>query len=709
MRRRTFLGASLSLGVAGSYADFADAAGAASVVAKSDPGEILWDSFGVPHIYGKDEAAVFYGFGWAQAHNHGDIVLRLYGEARGRAAEYWGERHAASDRWVLANDIPARAVAWHKASTPQFRRNLDAFAAGINDFAKANPGKIDPVVAVVLPLTGADVMAHAHRLMNYIYIAPEQKVTGQTDPAAGAGSNAWAIAPSKSASGNTLLLANPHLPWATSYFTYFEADLNGPDFKMYGATQVGLPVLRFAFNDRMGFTNTVNTLLGATTYDLTLSGDGYVFDGKVQPFQTRATQFKIKQADGSLKVEALTIRSSIHGPVFKRPDGKTVALKVAGLDRPGGLQQYWDMGKSKSFAEFETILRRMQVSKFNIVYADKEGHIEYYDNGLLPKHASGNVKYWDGLVPGDTSSTLWTELHSYDDMPKVIDPPTGWVQNTNDPPWVATYPQMIRYASYPAYVAPPGPESLRSQQSAHLLYDAHKLTFDDFIRRKLSTHTLMADRVLPDLIPALKGDSDPEVQAAAALLEAWDRETVADSRAALLFETWAGLFAPGAASAGVNASEANFKVKWSPDAPIDTPSGIADPAKAVSLMKDAIKVMKTQYGAIDRPFGEVSRFHIDDVNLPGNGGFGNTGIFRTITWGPLKNGQRTPIHGETWVSLVEFSTPIKAVGLMSYGNASQPGSPHRADQLQHLADKTLRTLWTTRAQVEQHLEARTPL
>jgi acyl-homoserine-lactone acylase len=105
----------------------------------------------------------------------------------------------------------------------------------------------------------------------------------------------------------------------------------------------------------------------------------------------------------------------------------------------------------------------------------------------------------------------------------------------------------------------------------------------------------------------------------------------------------------------------------------------------------------------------VSRFAIDDVNLPGNGGFGNTGIFRTITWGPLKNGQRTPQHGETWVSLVEFSTPIKAVGLMSYGNASQPGSKHRADQLRHLSDNTLRTLWTTRAEVEQHLEARLSL
>ena len=82
------------------------------------------------------------------------------------------------------------------------------------------------------------------------------------------------------------------------------------------------------------------------------------------------------------------------------------------------------------------------------------------------------------------------------------------------------------------------------------------------------------------------------------------------------------------------------------------------------------------------------------------------GLFRTITWGALKDGERTPNHGETWISLVEFSTPLKAVGLMAYGNASQPGSPHRSDQLKHLSDKTFRTLWTTRPEVEANLEAR---
>ncbi|WP_232618361.1 penicillin acylase family protein, partial [Xanthomonas arboricola] len=63
---------------------------AALAGAGQDSGEILWDRYGVPHIYARTEAGTFYGFGWAQTHSHGNLLLHLYGEARGRAAEYWG-------------------------------------------------------------------------------------------------------------------------------------------------------------------------------------------------------------------------------------------------------------------------------------------------------------------------------------------------------------------------------------------------------------------------------------------------------------------------------------------------------------------------------------------------------------------------------------------------------------------------------------------
>lgn len=682
----------------------AAAAPAATPTNNAGGGEILWDTFGVPHVYAKTEAGAFWGFGYAQAQSHGNLLLKLFGEARGRAAEYWGGAdNETQDRWLVANDVPTRAVTWFRQQTPQMRADLDAFAAGINAYAAAHPDAIDPAMRRVLPVSGTDVMAHAHRLMNYVYIASDRKVLADPTTNEAGGSNAWAVAPSRSASGKAMLLANPHLPWAPSMLTYYEAHLNAPGYSVYGATQVGLPVLRFAFNDDLGFTNTVNTMLGYSSYRLTLAEGGYRYDGKVLPFTTAQKSYRVRQPDGTLKTVAFTQRYATQGPVFDLPkNGGTIALKVAGLDRPGVLQQYLDMGKAHDFAAFQRALKRMQVPMFNIVYADRAGHIMYIDNGILPRHADGDVATWSKPVAGDTSATLWRDVHGYDDLPKVVDPASGFVQNANDPPWLATWPRQLDPKAFPAYVAPVGPVSQRAQHSVMLMTATPKLSFDDFVTRKLDTRSVMADRLLPDLLAAAKGNADPDIVAATALLAGWDHKFDADARGALLFETWAALFAPRNF-----VDQSNYAVTWTPDDPLATPRGLKDPAAAVAMLKAAVAKTRQTYGALDRPFGEPSRFRLGDVSVPGNGGFGNTGVFRTITWGPMKNGERTPLHGETWVSMIEFSKPMKALGMMSYGNSSQPGSKHNSDQLRFLTSKTFRTLWIDRTQVERHVEDRT--
>ena len=96
----------------------------------------------MPHVYGTNTAAVFYGYGYAQAQSHADEILRLYGEARGRGAEYWGAKYEDTAVWVLKNDVPARSKSWYDAQEPGFKANLDAFAKGINDYAAAHADAI---------------------------------------------------------------------------------------------------------------------------------------------------------------------------------------------------------------------------------------------------------------------------------------------------------------------------------------------------------------------------------------------------------------------------------------------------------------------------------------------------------------------------------------------------------------------------------------
>lgn len=669
--------------------------------------EILWDTYGVPHIYGPDAETVFYGYGWAQVASHANTVLRLYGEARGKGAEYWGAEYEETTKWLVMNDVPARAQQWYDAYSPDFRAKIDAFAEGMNAYAAAHPEAIDPDLAIVLPVSGVDVVAHAHRLMNFIYVASPGRVAGEGDPPelSEQGSNTWAVAGSKTASGNTLLLQNPHLPWGTGYFIYYEAHLTAPDFEIYGATQIGLPVIRFAFNQQMGISNTVNGMLGATTYKLALQDNGYLFDGEVLPFEVRETGYKLRQEDGSLLDVPVSVRSTVHGPVFEKPDGTTIALRVAGLDRGGMLEQYFDMVTADSYAEFDEAMRRLQVPTFNISYADRDGHIEYTFNGIAPKRASGDLAFWQGLVPGDTSDYLWTEVHPFEDLPRVTDPATGFVQNSNDPPWEATYPVAYKPEDFPPYLAPRTPLSMRAQESIRMMVEAENLTLEDFVALKLSADALMADRVLPDLIAAASSDPNPDMQAAIEVLSGWDRTFSSDNRAGVLFEEWAKLFS-GPRMTG----QASFAVPWSADDPIATPSGLKDPAAAVEQLRKAIASTKEKYGRIDPVYGEVSRFILEDVNVPGHGGFGNLGAFHVITWSdPDAEGIRTPTHGETWVAMIEFSTPVKAYGLMSYGNSRQPGTAHYSDQLQMLSEGKYRELWLQRDEVEANLSERTPL
>ncbi len=676
-------------------------------------GEIVWDTFGTPHIFAKNTVGLFYGFGYAQAKGHGDLLLHLYAESRGRAAEYWGPGYAAMDRYITANDVMPRAQEWYKQQSPEMKADLDAFAAGINQFGKDHGEELSPEVRKVLPVTGVDVVAHWERVMEFQYLAPMQKVFGAgaaaamlheslppaNEPRDEAGSNAWAIGPAKSASGNAMLLMNPHLAWAPSFMTYFEAQLTAPGINLYGATQVGFPVLRFCFSDDHGLTNTVNYIPGAITYKLTASGDGYMFDGVVKPFEKTTRSIKILEPDGAVKTETFEVLHTIHGPVFDRKDGTKIALRVAGLDRPFGIQEYWDLDLAKSFEGFQTVLKRLQVPMFNMIYADRAGHIQYFYNGMVPVLSHGDYAYWQGLVPGDTSANLWTKLHPYEELPNVMDPPAGWVQNTNNPPWVDTALPALNPAKYAPYISPNG-MTLRAEQSEALLMPSAKVDFDELKQLKMTTTSLMAVRLLPELLAAAADSKSPLVQQAVEILKNWDRQDNNDSKGALLFETWAGKFA-GPQFLGME----NFTHPWTFSDPLSTPNGIRDPQAAVAMLEAAAKDTIAKYGKIDRPFGEVSRFHLGTYNLPGNGGFGNTGIFRVITWSPLKDGERIPIHGETFIALIEFGkTSTKAEGLLTYGNSSQPDSKHMGDQLPLLSEKKLRPIWRSRKELPSHTE-----
>lgn len=651
--------------------------------------EIIWDHYGVPHIYAESEEQMYYGFGWAQMQSHADLILRLYGQARGRAAEYWGEEFLGSDTKIHTFNLPERAKqAVVNQGTP-YSDYLSAFVKGMNDFARENSETIGENYRKVLPVKEEDVMAHVLRVICLEFIAGEDLNAIRNIPEFG--SNAYAIAPGRSASGNAMLVTNPHLPWY-DYFLWFEAHLVSKDFNAYGITLVGAPTLSMAFNKHLGWAFTVNTMDGADRYALSQKRNGYLFDGKVLPFEKREVKLKVLQKDGSFKDVFLKLKSSVHGPVLMSDGNQATAVRMVGLNNQKVLEQYHKMAGSTNRLEFEEALKMMQNPMFNILYADREGNIEYFFNGNIPVRQTGDFSTWRGVMDGSKSEYLWNSIHTWEDLPKLSNPATGFLQNCNDPPWVCTYPPILKPTDYPAYMAPLY-VPFRPQRSVNMIKNDHSISFYELIEYKLNTGMETADRFLSELLEAAGTSDDSLIRQAAGVLKDWDRKTENESSGAVLFAAWMDRVKPGM-----------FETGWDPENPVETPRGLKDKAKALEVLSEASKEVIKKYGDLAVPWGDVYRYRFGEHDYPANGGPGDYGIYRTIYFMDDTDHKKKAIAGDTYIAVIEFSEPIKAMVLLAYGNASQPGNRHIGDQLKLMSDKRLRPALLEKNDIIQNKE-----
>lgn len=652
--------------------------------------EIAWDTWGVPHITANTVEELFFAQGWAQMHNHANLILELYGSSRGKGAEYWGQEKLQNDILIHTLGFDELADEWRENQDPEQKIINKAFIDGMNAYAKAHPEALDEKNKVVLPLTTKDANMHAMYVIFTRFIGGND--LGRVQQWPDLGSNAYAISPKRSASGNAMLVQNPHLPWWKE-FLFFESHLNLNGKNMYGSTLVGYPGIAIGFNKNLGWSHTNNTIDNADTYELELNDGGYLLDGKRKEFQVSSKVIKIKQEDGTLVDKEIPIMKTVHGPVVNKTKGKVLAIRMAGMDRPNMTLQWWRMINSSNFNEFENALKMAQLPYFNVMYADKQGEIFYLFNGLVPKRSSGDWDYWNRVIPGGKSEDVWTEVHDYADLPKVKNPEVGWLQNANDPPWTSTIPVSIDPKDYPSYMSPQS-MSFRPQRAARMLIEDESITFDELVAYKLSTRLEFADRILDDLFAAVDASESKKAKEAKKVLENWDREANADSKGMLLFYSWARKFNVG--------RSANYTEPWSMDSPNTTPDGIADADRAVQLLEQTAIEVETKFGSLDTNWGDYYRINYNGKNLPANGVDGYMGVFRVAWPGGSDDKNMFVGGGDSWVGVIEFGDTVKAKVLLSYGNSTQKDSPHNGDQLELFSKKELRDAWFTKAEVESN-------
>lgn len=649
--------------------------------------EILWDTWGIPHIYASNDDGLYKMMGWAQMRNHGNLILKLYGEARGKSSEYWG---ADPSQDILLNKIGLLEGAentWQNMSQTD-KEVINSFVDGINAYCEKYPGQIEAKYKEVLPVKAVDVMYHTARVMYMEFLIARSLPTAyRWKP----GSNAWAVNGSKTATGNAMLLANPHLPW-NEFWLFFEAHLIKGNNSLYGTTLVGLPTIGIGFNENLGWTHTVNTLDNVDFFEITIKDNQYLIDGEYRDFEVDSVIVKIK-SDNAEDEKLIVKKKSAFGMVFKEYEGKALTITWPNMDgKLSPVSQWKAMGEAENLDEFKIALNQNALPLFNVIYSDKKDNILYHFGGNVPKK-NGDWEKWQRILPTSSSEELWDGYYSSSELPGYTNPESGWIQNANDPPFTSTFPPALKPSDYASHISPNN-MIFRPQRSAKLIMNASDLTLDNFIKLKHDTKSELALR-LQDDFEALKGlTKDSLTTASLNVLTEWDASFEASSKGAILFMN----VIQQMGTAGI------FETEWSFENPVTSPDGLKNPEQVLGIIKMVAQSQTDQLGNLDPEYGDLFRLKVGAHEFPGNGGPGNIGIFRTLYYVPGGDGKYYPYHGDSFVCAIEFGEKVQAKALLSYGNATQPGNPHVGDQLQLFAKKELRPVWYTRAEHEANLE-----
>jgi acyl-homoserine-lactone acylase len=685
---------------------------------------IIRDNWGIPHIYGKSDADAVFGLLYAQCEDDFKRVEMNYIEKLGRMSEITGEGELQNDLYIRLIIDSAEAVADYKKSPAWLQKLLNAYADGINYYLFKHP-EIKPALLTrfkpwyqllwtdgsIGAISTGDVTEADVKKFYLDSSAPvavktnlfEEQVTG---------SNGFAIAPSKTESGNAILYINPHV---TFYFRPEVHVVSEEGLNAYGAVTWGQLFVYQGFNEHCGWMHTSSNVDVADLYNEKIVKKNnqffYEYNKTLKPVIQKKITLRYKK-DTGIETKIITAYYTHHGPVMAKRDGQWISVR--GYNRSlKSLIQSFLRTKTKGLEDYKKNMSLLANTSNNTVFADDKGNIAYWHGDYVPRR--DKTLNWSKPVDGRTSATEWMGLHTLDEIVHVYNPATGWIENCNSTPFTVSGSSSPKKENYPAYMAPDG-ENFRGVNAARVLSKENKFTIEKTIAagydRKLTAFEI--------LVPALVSSFEKNISVSDSLytvlkkpveiLKKWDYYSAENSVATTLAIEWAQKLTTTIQRIYIDEGWDDQVTLVKKFAATATKEELLPPLLAV------VNELKNKFGKWEVAWGEINRYQrvsndilqkYDDAkeSLPV--------AFASSAWGmlPAYNSRYYPgtnkrygVSGNSFICAVEFGKKIKAKSLLAGGESGDINSKHFNDQLEMYTKGQFKDVLFYKEDVLKHAE-----
>ncbi len=511
------------------------------------------------------------------------------------------------------------------------------------------------------------------------------------DPSA-FGSNNWVVGPARSASGKPILAGDPHLRFQLPA-VWYEVQLHGGSYDVYGVTFPGLPPVFIGHNRYLAWSET-NTGADVTdfyreTTDAAAHPGQYRFRGEWLPFMVHHETIRVR-GSADLPVE---VQESVHGPILTER-GETVAMKWSGSQFRSELSAALSWMKARTWPEFRYALRQWANPAQNFAVAAVDGTFAIRSNGFFPirNNTLGRVP-----LDGASGDFEWTGSVPFDAYPEAVNASQGFLASANQLPAAENYPYYLGSSWDDGYRARRINELLNGSADPSLV--TNKLTLADMQRFQLDTVDVAAAAFRPFILEATDVQSGSCIPCYEGrdLLAGWNLTMSEDSAGAAIWATFVsqyvdGIFGDEWAARGLSdlpkpqLNVVEDLTRSSPSSPwfddVRTPRKESRDDIIRTAWEEALSTLSTKFGAGPTTWrwGDLHarQFdHLTGLEPLSRGPFpsGGSGATLNVAGGLVSR------HGPSWRMVIDMADPAGAFGTYPGGQSGNVMSVHYDDLL----------------------------